>query len=672
MIKIFQTNHTASNDVFALKVMNRKWLRNKRLTKRIENELRVHRNLSHKNILKMMNYFYDTKHVFIVLEFCSNFSLFQYLRKFQKQNKTLSRDLKEKFIFEIMEGVNYLHDQSVVHRDLKLSNILLTESFEIKIADFGLALELKDRESKRKTFCGTANYMAPEVHLKLPYDGFKADIWSFGCLFYSIIKNGENFKTSSKSSESSQTETHKRLENLKEDSEFSENEVELLKLILNENKPFLRPTCEEIKKHEGFRKMLKHDKTEDKLKQETKSVQDKEVVKEKEKEKEKEKDEERKKVREENDEIEDLNFNLLKGEEFNFKKYKIIFINNKIKLIINHKINIYLTKNYFLIPYQARKEDKRDGGEKIYFVELIQKDMSRREKYLLKIYYFVKNIIKIIKTNKILFIWNLNLNKKHEENKEIGCLMRVKYYLYTSNIEIIISFLSIKIIYNYLEDIGNIYISSSSSSSVHSFSLLSTEDKDDDGKEDGNDGVEDKKRKFNQSISYLISMILDYKSKTFKQLYIKKISLPFNYSQNISSFDKRVIKRLFNYLLFLTNTKTLPTQVHDLLFRKVERVKEKEKEKEKFPVSQVTIAGLGSGRQERDGKLKIVLTDGTSMTLDSTASRVTFDNSLKTYSLFSGAVTSQYPLIQREGNEWNKLKQAREIIRAIPKASQQK
>ena len=69
----------------------------------------------------------------------------------------------QSFVYGICEGLKYLHSRKIIHRDMKLANVFLGEGYKIKIGDFGLAAKLEFGLEKKRTVCGTPNYIAPEV-----------------------------------------------------------------------------------------------------------------------------------------------------------------------------------------------------------------------------------------------------------------------------------------------------------------------------------------------------------------------------------------------------------------------------------------------------------------------------------------------------------------------------
>lgn len=97
-----------------------------------------------------------------------------------------------------MEGLQHCHSKLIIHRDIKLDNILLNERGDVKIADFGVSKQIT-KGQLLKDRCGTPAYIAPEVLAEIPYDGVKADIWSSGIVLYAMLYGDFPFRGDSTS-----------------------------------------------------------------------------------------------------------------------------------------------------------------------------------------------------------------------------------------------------------------------------------------------------------------------------------------------------------------------------------------------------------------------------------------------------------------------------------------
>lgn len=120
----------------------------------------------------------------MVLEYAPNGNLFQFMKK-----NEMDSSLKKKIFLSVCAALQFLHKKKVLHRDIKPENILLGSKFQVKLCDFGWSI---GDVIKRKTFCGTYEYMAPEILEKKQYDE-KVDIWSLGILLYELFHNKSPF-----------------------------------------------------------------------------------------------------------------------------------------------------------------------------------------------------------------------------------------------------------------------------------------------------------------------------------------------------------------------------------------------------------------------------------------------------------------------------------------------
>lgn len=162
------------------------------MTERVRQEVEIHAKLNHPSILSLYTFFEDCNYVYLVLELADNGALHRYL--IDKQ-KTLNEFEAARVLSQVVDGLRYLHSKSIMHRDMSMSNLLLTSSMHIKIADFGLATQLDQHfENKHTTLCGTPNYISPEVASRSAH-GLPTDVWGLGCLLYTLLVGRPPFDT---------------------------------------------------------------------------------------------------------------------------------------------------------------------------------------------------------------------------------------------------------------------------------------------------------------------------------------------------------------------------------------------------------------------------------------------------------------------------------------------
>ncbi len=140
----------------------------------IVQEVGILSQLSSPNIVKYHNSHICGSQLLIITEFCDAGSCLDLLERVKLEEAHIAVIFKQ-----LLQGLEYLHGQSKIHRDIKAANLLLTRSGIVKLADFGVSAQLNGRAGKKKTFAGTPYWMAPEVIKQTGYDE-KADIWSLG------------------------------------------------------------------------------------------------------------------------------------------------------------------------------------------------------------------------------------------------------------------------------------------------------------------------------------------------------------------------------------------------------------------------------------------------------------------------------------------------------------
>ncbi|KAL8267931.1 hypothetical protein R6Q59_001729 [Mikania micrantha] len=145
-------------------------------------EVYIMRKIRHKNVVQFIGACTDTSSLSIVTEFMSGGSVYDYLHK---QKGTFKLPILLKVASDISKGMNYLHQNNIIHRDLKAANLLMDENDVVKVADFGVA-RVKAQTGVMTAETGTYRWMAPEVIEHKPYD-LKADVFSFGIVLWELL-----------------------------------------------------------------------------------------------------------------------------------------------------------------------------------------------------------------------------------------------------------------------------------------------------------------------------------------------------------------------------------------------------------------------------------------------------------------------------------------------------
>ncbi|KAB8766477.1 hypothetical protein FH972_026637 [Carpinus fangiana] len=235
----------------ALKVVRRS-IRGEQLRTRFKFELGIHNKLRHPNIVAFYRAFTQAELTFVSLELCENGSLTDVV----KRRKFLTMGEIRRWLIQLCGAVKYLHLRDVVHRDIKAGNVFLDADMNVKLGDFGLAsimVPTKDLSSytRRTTFCGTPNYLAPEVLSRGGHDK-SVDIWAIGILAYYLAVGRAPFHSKSKD------EIYERVRNADyawpdlgpESNEIPEDLKSLVATLLVPEAQ--RPTPDEVVRHPFF------------------------------------------------------------------------------------------------------------------------------------------------------------------------------------------------------------------------------------------------------------------------------------------------------------------------------------------------------------------------------------------------------------------------------------
>ena len=243
--KVYKATSVLSSANVAIKCYERAKIKSETACRRIMQEIEILKYTFHPHIIKLYEIFENQKYIFVVIEYIDSGDLLNYL----KRNGVFEESDFLAIFKQIVRALHYLHFNGILHRDIKLDNILIDSNGQIKICDFGVSRKMPKSELVHEHI-GTPAYLAPEIVSNKGYKGFKADIWSLGVMTYIALTGQVPFKGNKIE------ELHDSILNHKvtfdKDSELSPMMQNLIKGML-EKDPKKRLTLNEISDKLKFR-----------------------------------------------------------------------------------------------------------------------------------------------------------------------------------------------------------------------------------------------------------------------------------------------------------------------------------------------------------------------------------------------------------------------------------
>ncbi|CAI4228775.1 unnamed protein product [Auanema sp. JU1783] len=240
--RCYELKNAQTSEIFAGKIVSKMLLQKSYQREKMTQEVQIHKPLNHAHVVKLFHCFEDIDNVYITLELCARRSLME----LHKRRKAVTEPEARYFTHQVCLAIDYLHDRKIIHRDLKLGNLFLNDELQVKIGDFGLATTVDREGERKKTLCGTPNYIAPEVLDKKGHS-FEVDIWAVGCILYTLLFGKPPFETQTLKD----TYNRIKMNQYTIPPSASSRSSNLIRNLLAAD-PEKRPTVKEVLKHAFF------------------------------------------------------------------------------------------------------------------------------------------------------------------------------------------------------------------------------------------------------------------------------------------------------------------------------------------------------------------------------------------------------------------------------------
>lgn len=186
--KVMQVRKISNNQIYAMKILKKQYIIEKGQVAHTIAEQQILCSIHHPYIVSLKYSFQTREKLYIITDYYNGGSLFFHLRN----SKCFTVDRAKFYAAELLLSLSHLHSHQIIYRDLKLENVLMDHLGHIALTDFGLSKQDIDKSGGATTFCGTAEYMAPEL-LKGQKYGHAVDWWSFGILLFEMINGRTPF-----------------------------------------------------------------------------------------------------------------------------------------------------------------------------------------------------------------------------------------------------------------------------------------------------------------------------------------------------------------------------------------------------------------------------------------------------------------------------------------------